>query len=83
MTTYRKVKRVLDGDTFELHRSIHGNKFVRIANLNAPELGESGGYSAKEKLRKRIQGKTVTLRPVGKSYGRTVAEVRHKRRLLR
>jgi len=35
-------------------------------------------------MKRKIQGKTVTLQPVSRSYGRVVAKVRHKkRRLLR
>ena len=83
MTTYRKVKRVPDGDTLELYRKINGSNFVRIANINAPELHQFGGYAAKEKLKRRVQGKVVTLQPVGRSYNRVVARVRHNRRLIR
>jgi len=83
MTIRRKVKKVHDGDTFELHHKLRGTRFVRIANKNAPELHQFGGREAKEKLRRRIQGRTVTLQPVGRSYGRTVARVRYNRRLLR
>ena len=37
-----KVKRVIDGDTFELR----SGERVRIAGLNAPELTEKGGQAA-------------------------------------
>ena len=30
--TRRKAKRVIDGDTFELHQELQGTKIVRIAN---------------------------------------------------
>ncbi len=79
----RKVKRVIDGDTFETHRKVEGSNRIRIANKNSPELHQFGGRQAKEKLRKEIQGKRVTLQPVGKSYGRTVAKVRKNRKLLK
>ncbi len=83
MTIYRKVKRVLDGDTFQTYRKVNGSNFVRIANKNAPERYQFGGREATEKLKRRIQGKNVTLQPVGRSYGRVVAKVRHKRMLVR
>jgi len=83
MVIRRKVRRVIDGDTFETCRKIQGSHRVRIAGKNAPERYQSGGSRATAKLRKQIQGKTVTLQPVGRSFGRIVAKVRHKRRLLR
>jgi len=83
MTIKRKVKKVHDGDTFELHRNFQGSKFVRIAGKQAPELNQFGGRQARDKLKRQIQGKTVTLQPVGRSYNRVVAKVRHNRRLIR
>lgn len=83
MTIKRTVKRVLDGDTFETYRSIQGTNKIRIAGKNAPERYQFGGSQATQNLKKQIQGKTVTLQPVGRSYDRIVAKVRHNRRLLR
>jgi len=83
MTIRRKVEKVIDGDTFKVVRSIKGSRFVRIAGKHSPEKGQFGYKSAKNKLKRQIQGKTVTLQPVGKSYGRVVAKVRFKRRLIR
>ena len=79
----RKVKRVIDGDTFQTHTKVNGSNFVRIAGKHSPEMHQFGGLKAKEEMRKQIQGKVVTLQPVGRSYGRVVAKVRHKRRLLK
>ncbi|MFC1728216.1 thermonuclease family protein [Nanoarchaeota archaeon] len=76
----RTVKRVLDGDTFETLRKINGSNRVRLANVNAPERGSSGGRKATNVLRGMIGGKTVTVNPVGRSYGRTVAKVSSDRR---
>ena len=50
--------------------------------MDAPEKGQKGYMSAKNKLQK-LKGTTVTLRPKGKSYGRTVAEVISKRRIIK
>jgi len=83
MTIKRKVKRVIDGDTFETHTKIKGTNFVRIARKHAPELNQFGGKQARDKLKRQIQGKVVTLQPVGRSYSRVVARVRKNRRLIR
>lgn len=82
MTIRRTVRRVIDGDTFIVNRQIRGTNRVRMANYNAPELYQYGGGTAKRSLSRRIQGKTVTLRPVGKSYGRVVSDVRYRRRKI-
>ncbi len=68
-----KVKRIIDGDTFELR----GGERVRIAKLNAPELGKRGGQTAKQKLRQKMPpGTEVGLsKPVARSYGRSVRRV--------
>ncbi len=71
----RKVKRIVDGDTFELHRELNGSKYVRLANVNAPERGSPGGAKAMHQLRGMIGGRTVTVNPRGRSYGRVVADV--------
>ena len=78
----RKVQKVIDGDTFRVRNRVNGSQFIRIAGLNAPEKGKKGYASAKKKLSK-LKGKVVTLRPVGTSYGRTVAEVIYKRKKIR
>lgn len=77
------IKRVVDGDTFQTHTKINGSNYVRIAGKNSPEKHQFGGSQATQKLKREIQGKVVTLQPVGRSYGRVVAKVRHKRKLLR
>ncbi len=76
----RKVQEVIDGDTFRVRTRVNGSQFVRVAGLNAPERGRKGFSRAKSRLKRLIEGRSVTLRPVGKSHGRTVAKVIHKRR---
>lgn len=71
----RKVQRVIDGDTFKVRRNVAGSQYVRIAGLNAPEKGQQGYASAKRALIRQIGGRTVAIKPVGRSYGRTVAKV--------
>ena len=68
-----KVKRVVDGDTFQLK----GGEYVRIAGLNAPELKQRGGPTAKRLLQSRLRtGSQVGLsNPVARSYGRVVRKV--------
>ena len=68
-----KVKRVIDGDTFELR----SGERVRIADFNAPELGERGGQQAKRRLQSKMpRGTEVGLsKPLAKSYGRVVRKV--------
>lgn len=75
----RKVQEIIDGDTFKVRRNVDGSQFIRIAGMDAPEKGKKGYKDAKKKL-KKLKGKTVTIRPVGKSYGRTVAHVIYKRK---
>ncbi len=48
-----KVTEVLDGDTFETEFG----KRVRLANVNAPEVGKPGADEVTAKLRKLIEGK--------------------------
>ena len=83
MTIRRKVKKVIDGDTFETCRKIQGTNRIRIAGKNAPEKYQFGGSRATQQLKRQIQGKIVTLQPVGRSYYRVVAKVRCKRRLMK
>ena len=80
MTIRRKVKRVVDGDTFEVYRKVRGSKFIRLAGVNAPERTQRGGRQATLRLKRLVEGKTVTLIPRARSYSRIVGDVRHKRR---
>ncbi len=68
-----KVKKVIDGDTFVLK----GGEYVRIADLDAPELNEPGGQAAKKRVQKVLpRGQDVGLSlVVAKSYGRNVRRV--------
>ena len=83
MTIYRKVKRVIDRDTFQTYRKIQGTDRVRIAGLYGAELNTVRGRLQRDQMKSQIQGKVVTLQPVGRSYSRVVANVRHNRRLVR
>ena len=81
------VTSVIDGDTFDVKPCWRvkyktgnrrtGNR-VRIANVDAPELGTCGGRTAKKALEELIDGKTVHLKPKAvDKYDRLVAEVSH------
>ena len=67
-----RVTKIIDGDTFK----VRGGKIIRLANVRAPELGKRGAVKAKNELRTAIGNKTVSYKSVGKSYGRTVAQVK-------
>ena len=61
----------IDGDTLVCNR-----QKVRLTNVYAAELNETGGYAAKRRLQTVIASGDVTLRPFGPDrYGRTLAEV--------
>ena len=78
----RKVKRVIDGDTFEVYRKVNGSRFIRLAGVNAPEKYQRGGMSATRRLKKLVEGKTITLVPKSRSYSRIVSDVRYKRKKI-
>lgn len=81
-TIRRKVKRVIDGDTFEVYRKVRGSKFIRLAGVNTPERLQKGGRQATLRLKRLVGGKTVTLVPKARSYSRVVGDVRYKRRSI-
>ncbi|MFB6216438.1 MAG: thermonuclease family protein, partial [Candidatus Aenigmatarchaeota archaeon] len=63
-TYQRKPAKILDGDTFKLHKTIQGKKFVRLAGVSTPERGQSGFEKARNQLRGMVGGKRVTIKPV-------------------
>jgi len=67
-----KVKKVLDGDTFQDSR----NRFYRLADVDAPEKKERGYNTAKENLKKMIGGEELAVKQVGESYNRKVVVAR-------
>lgn len=82
MIIKRKVKQVIDGDTFIVSRKIGNTNIVRLAGINAPETYQFGGKKAANRLKGLIGGKTVTIVPVGTSYKRIVANVRGSRKSI-
>ena len=75
----RKVDKIIDGDTFRVKRKVNGSNYIRLANVDAPELNTRAGKVAKARLRK-VLGKNVNLITRGRSYSRVVADVRNGRR---
>ena len=67
-----KVKKVIDGDTFQDSK----NKFFRLANVNAPEKRKPGFQKAKETLTKLINKEELIAKVQGESYNRKVVTVR-------
>ena len=67
-----KVKKVIDGDTFEDTR----RRFFRLEGIDAPEKKERGFKKAKEVLREMISGEELIVNQVGESYGRKVVKAR-------
>jgi len=70
MAVRARVVEVIDGDTFKTV-----NNTIRLANVDAPELSESGGFAAKRELERLVGGKEVTYEEKAQSYGRIVAQV--------
>lgn len=52
---------VHDGDTFHLDRTINGSNTVRLADVNASELGQPLSSEATDFLKGQVLGKTVYL----------------------
>ena len=61
----------VDGDTL-----VCNHQKVRLTNVYAPEMNQTGGSAAKKKLQALVQNREVALRTHGKDrYGRMLAEV--------
>ncbi len=71
------VVRVIDGDTIWVLTSAKSKPLkLRIQAIDAPEICQSGGVAARDALKARLFGKSVTLFPVATDkYKRTLASV--------
>lgn len=68
------VVSVHDGDTVRVRDGDGRVRTVRLATIDAPELGQPFGPQARDAVRERVQGRVVTLEPRGDDrYGRTLA----------
>ena len=76
------VERVIDGDTISISCSFRNFIFkLRMTDLDAPEMNETGGKQAKEWLLGRIEGKEISVK-IDKynrvdKYGRLLGRVIH------
>jgi len=76
----RRVTKVIDGNTVRVNKPVCGSSYIRLAGIRAPEKRQRGYQTAKRNLRRKIGGRSVWVKPVGKSYGRTVARIRKVRK---
>jgi len=65
------VARVIDGDTLQCT----DGRRIRLRGIDAPERGERGHRAATEALRRRVEGRSVTVTPHHMNRGRIVADV--------
>jgi micrococcal nuclease len=68
------VTGVIDGDTIKVQLS-SGPITVRLANIDAPELGQAGGGAATRALDSRVLGQEVSLDVVTKDQHESVVAV--------
>ncbi len=74
MPRKEKVTEVIDGDTIRTDRR---KLSVRLANVEAPELGQPGAAGAKRALEQLVLGKDVTIDTKARDkYRRSVANVK-------
>lgn len=79
------VTEVIDGDTFDMEvthvgksnlKKYKDNEWIRIADIDAPELPSKSGQRAKNDLEKAIGGKQVRCSVQARdNYGRLVCGV--------
>ena len=66
------VQRVIDGDTFVTAE----NQYVRVAGIQAPEMGFCGADEAKKELEKLVMGKPIYFKMIfSDQYNRMVSLV--------
>lgn len=71
-----RVVGVHDGDTVTCLDETNTQQKVRLAEIDAPELGQDYGKVARESLAELVFGKTVTVQEEGKDrYGRWIAHM--------
>lgn len=68
--------RITDGDTFKAMCFGHSGPIaIRVLGLDTDERGEPRWYAARQELRRRIEGVSLTLAPHHQSHSRVVADV--------
>lgn len=69
------VERVIDGDTVVI-RTEGGAESVRLAEIDAPEIDQPGGFKAAATMAVLLEHQVVTVQPVTTDrYGRLVAHL--------
>jgi len=70
------VVRVIDGDGAIVLSRNNNRSEIRLADIDAPEIGQQYGQFSKQTLKTLIDKKIVTLRHTGKkTYGRDVVRL--------
>lgn len=70
-----RVVDVLDGDTINIVSNGKSDR-IRLAGIDAPEIGQPGGAEATRALRSLVENQIVTLRIKERGrYGRLIARV--------
>lgn len=72
-----RVSHVFDGDTLWVRPSDGGRtRKLRIEGIDAPEICQEGGVAARDALRQRLSGRTVTVHEHRRdTYGRPLVDV--------
>jgi micrococcal nuclease len=72
-----RVSHVFDGDTLWVRPSDGGRtRKLRIEGIDAPEICQEGGLAARDALRQRLSGRTVTVHEHRRdTYGRPLVDV--------
>jgi micrococcal nuclease len=72
-----RVSHVFDGDTLWVRPSDGGRtRKLRIEGIDAPEICQEGGVAARDALRQRLSGQTVTVHEHRRdTYGRPLVDV--------
>ena len=72
-----RVSHVFDGDTLWVQPSGGGRtRKLRILGIDAPEICQNGGVAARDALRQRLSGQTVTVHEHRRdTYGRPLVDV--------
>ena len=78
-----RVTKVMDGDTVEFSPDHGGSVTLRLANIDAPEIGQDYGDVAKQYLENLVLDQRCAVVPTtNDQYGRTVAFLRRGNVLL-
>ncbi len=79
-----RVVRVKDGDSLVVERlDVKRSSEIRLAGIDAPELGQPWGIQSRSALRRMVQGEHVRVEVTDRDrYGRLVGKVWHRRKYV-